>query len=112
MILRIWRTGVDPGRWREYAEFEREHSLPMFRAQPGCRGVLFVRLPQGVGAAACSFWDDQESIEALKSSATYQATVARLLATGLLTGDQTVEILEVAGGAIDILKELDEFGGR
>ena len=106
MLLRIWRTGVDPRRWDEYAQFEREHSLPMFRSQSGCRGVLFVRLPQGVGAAACSFWDDNKSIEALKSSPTYQATVTRLLSTGLLTGDQTVEVFEIAGGATDLPTEL------
>ena len=90
MLLRIWRTGVDPARWPEYEHFEQEYSLPMFRQQPGCRGVLFVRAGDGMGAAACSFWDDQQAIEQLRNSPTYQGTVARLLATGLLTGEQSV----------------------
>jgi heme-degrading monooxygenase HmoA len=103
MLLRIWRTGVDTHRWAEYARFEREHSLPMFRAQPGCRGVLFTRSPDGSGAAACSFWDDQTAIDRLATSAMYQATVARLMATGLLSGTQSVEVFEIAAGALDQL---------
>ncbi|MGE5803870.1 MAG: hypothetical protein ACM358_16625 [Gemmatimonadota bacterium] len=103
MLLRIWRTGVDPARWAEYARFEQEHSLPMFRQQSGCRGVLFGRLAGGSGAAACSFWDDQAAIEQLATSQTYKATVARLLATGLLAGSQSVEVFEIAGGAVELI---------
>ena len=90
MLLRIWRTGVDPQRWHEYARFEREHSLPMFRQQAGCYGVVFVRTSDGAGAAACTFWQDWGAIERLAQSHTYQATVTRLLDTGLLTGTQSV----------------------
>lgn len=109
MLLRIWRTGVDPHRWSEYARFEREHSLPMFRQQPGCRGVLFVRSSEGSGAAACSFWDDQEAIDQLAKSPTYQATVGRLRGTGLLTGTQSVEVFKVAGGALELLSGVEPF---
>jgi hypothetical protein len=41
LIVRIWRTGVDPDRALEYREFAQSRSLPMFRNQPGFRGVLF-----------------------------------------------------------------------
>ena len=109
MLLRIWRTGVDPTRWQEYARFEREHSLPMFRQQGGCRGVLFVRSADGYGAAACSFWDDKTSIERLHASPTYAATVARLMATGLLTGEQSVVLYEIAGGGLDALAGVQTF---
>jgi len=103
MLLRLWRTGVDPQRWPEYARFEREHSLPLFRQQAGCYGVVFVRTSDGAGAAACTLWQDWGAIERLAQSHTYQATVARLLDTGLLTGTQSVEVLEVATGALDAL---------
>lgn len=109
MLLRIWQTGVDPHRWHEYAQFEREHSLPMFRQQPGCRGVLFVRASGGSGAAACSFWDDRAAIEQLATSPTYQATVARLLGTGLLTGTQRVDVFEIDSGALDSLTGVERF---
>lgn len=109
MLLRIWRTGVDPNRWDEYARFEREHSAPMFRQQPGCRGVLFLRLDGDAGAAACSFWDRLKSIEALATSPSYRATVARLASTALLTGEQSVEVFAIASGALDALPGVDRF---
>ena len=101
MLLPIWRTGVDPQPWPEYARFEREHSLAMFREQAGCYGVVFVRTSDGSGAAACTFWQDRSASERLAQSRRYQATVARLLDSGLLTGTQSVEVLEVATGALD-----------
>lgn len=109
MLLRIWRTGVDPKRWSEYQRFEREHSLPMFRAQPGCCGVLFVRMADGSGAAACSFWDDQDAINRLATSPTYQATMRRIIASGFLTGSQSVEVFEVVTGALSTLPGVDRF---
>src|SRR5436853_145601 len=101
MLLRIWRTSVNPNRWQDYAQFERDHSLPMFRQERGCRGVLFVRTAEGSGAAACSFWDDREALDQLAQSPTYRMTVGRLLATGLLIGTQSVEVFNMAGGALD-----------
>jgi heme-degrading monooxygenase HmoA len=109
MLFRIWHTGVDPQRWPEYARFEREHSLPMFRQQAGCYGVVFVRTVDGSGAAACTFWQDRDAIERLATSRTYQATVARLQATGLLTGTQHVEVFDVATGALNPLPGLHPF---
>lgn len=99
MIIRIWRTAVDPGRRDEYREFEEQHSLPMFRRQAGFLGVLFLRSKQG--AAALTFWAGDEDVERLAQSPTYLATVERLERTGLLSGDQTVELFEVAGAHID-----------
>ena len=109
MLFRIWRTDVDPQRWPDYARFEREHSLPMFRQQPGCYGVLFVRMSDGSGAAACTFWEDRGAIDRLAKSPTYQATVARLLATGLLTGTQSVEVFDVATGGLTALPGVQHF---
>lgn len=94
MLLRIWRTGVDPARWDEYGQFEREYSAPMFREQPGCLGVFFVRLSASE-AAACTIWRIQADIDRLPTDRRYQATVARLEATGLLTGSQQVEVAPI-----------------
>jgi hypothetical protein len=40
MLFRIWRTGVKRERLKEYEEFERSYSLPMFERQEGCLGVV------------------------------------------------------------------------
>jgi hypothetical protein len=107
LILRIWRTGVDSTRWDAYAQFEREHSTPMFQSQPGCLAVFFVRL-SAVEAAACTLWQNQDAIDQLAGSSSYQRTVAQLQATGLLQGAQQVEVMPIVGGwlAIEQLQAL------
>ena len=52
MVARIWRTGVKPERFEEYERFARERSLPMFRAQRGFIGVLFMRQKRRPGSRA------------------------------------------------------------
>jgi heme-degrading monooxygenase HmoA len=62
----------------------------------GFRGVLFTR--DGADCAVLSLWEDRDAIAALAGSPVYQETVQRLVATGVLAGPQTVEVLEVHGG--------------
>jgi heme-degrading monooxygenase HmoA len=99
MVLRIWRTRVKHGRLNAYEEFERTYSLPMFERQEGCLGVFFLR--SGDGCAALSLWRSEKDIVALDSSPVYQQTVAKLTASGLLHGEQSVEVFDCTGGAID-----------
>ena len=99
MLVRIWRTSVDAARLAEYGEFERKRSLPMFREQRGLLGVLFLREADD-RAAALTFWEDEEAIQALATSPSYNRTVETLLATGLLRGEQSVEVFEVEGGEL------------
>jgi heme-degrading monooxygenase HmoA len=58
--------------------------------------VLFTR--DGADCAVLSLWEDRDAIAALAGSPVYQETVQRLVATGVLAGPQTVEVLEVHGG--------------
>ncbi len=95
-LVRIWRTNVDPLRVTEYERFAQDVSLPMFRAQQGFLGVLFAGA--GPPRAVLSFWKDQHAVDALASSPSYGETVARILATGMLAGETTTEILELHGG--------------
>ena len=99
MLVRIWRTGVDAARLAEYERFEREHSLPMFRAQRGLVGVLFLREAED-RAAALTIWEDEGALRELEASASYERTVERSLSTGLLKGEQTVEVFRVEGGQV------------
>jgi heme-degrading monooxygenase HmoA len=100
MIVRIWETGVAPGRLGEYLAFAEARSRAMFLAQPGCLGVLFLQA-DGDRHAACTFWRDRAAVAALEGSDHYRATTAVLAATGVLAGPQTVRVYEVEGGTMD-----------
>jgi heme-degrading monooxygenase HmoA len=89
VIVRIWRTRLDPTRLKEYEVFAERHSLPMLGAQRGFLGVLFA----GVGSerAVISLWEDAEAVAALDLPPTYRDTVARISATGFLVGSASVK---------------------
>ena len=91
MIIRIWRTSIVTGRAEEYAAFERERSVPMFREQDGCLGVLFVR-SGSVAAAAISFWRDHQAVEALADSRSYLGTVSDIKSSGLIGTERQVDV--------------------
>jgi heme-degrading monooxygenase HmoA len=97
VIVRIWRTGIDPTRAGEYERFAEERSLPMFRAQPGFRGVLFTTAADG-GRAVVSFWETERAVELLDRSESYRETASALGSSGILRGQQTVEVLIAHGG--------------
>jgi heme-degrading monooxygenase HmoA len=97
VIVRIWRTGIDPARADEYERFAQERSLPMFRAQPGFRGVLFTTAADG-DRAVISFWEDEQAVELLDRSESYRETASALGSSGILRGEQSVEVLDVGGG--------------
>ncbi len=104
MIARIWRTKVHSARETDHERSAREHSLPMFRMEPGCLGVLFLRTPED--RAVGSLWEDPSAVTALSTSPTYRETAQRLAASGVLTRTPTVEVFQVRGG------HLKGFGGE
>jgi heme-degrading monooxygenase HmoA len=101
VIARLWKTGIAPGRAEAYEAFARDVSLPMFHAQPGFLGVVMGRDvdrdpdPGTNRAWVLTLWQDQAAVDALAASPTYQATVAAILAAGLLAGEQTTEVSAV-----------------
>jgi heme-degrading monooxygenase HmoA len=97
VILRIWRARLDPTRIEEYRCFEQGRCLPMLRKQPGLLGVLFLR-EAGCGTVSITIWEDRGTVEALESSPSYRKTTHELAKSGLLGGEQSVEVLEVEGG--------------
>jgi heme-degrading monooxygenase HmoA len=94
MIVRTWRTGVHPDRSLDYDEFAHARSRVMFAHAHGCIGVFFTH-DSLEARAVITLWKSLEHIEALEHSAKYAETVAALMATGALTGSQTVELLHV-----------------
>ena len=99
MVARIWRTGVKPERFEEYERFARERSLPMFRAQRGFIGVLFMR-EKADRAAVLTLWEDEKEVEDLEVSPLYRQTVEAILGTDLLAREQSVELFKVHGGRV------------
>jgi heme-degrading monooxygenase HmoA len=101
MIARLWKTGLKAGRSTAYEAFARDISLPMFRQQDGFLGcVMSRREDEGL---VLTFWRDEAAVEALKRSPSYQATVERILAAGLLAGAQSTEVTDVHLLALDRL---------
>jgi heme-degrading monooxygenase HmoA len=101
MILRQWTTSIRVEAEDVSLAFARERSRAMFLSQPGCLGILFLRLPDG-RHAACSLWRDAEAIRALGSSASYRETADALQRTGALVGEPEVTVCDVEGGAVDL----------
>jgi heme-degrading monooxygenase HmoA len=110
MIARIWRTQVDSTRLEEYQRFAETYSLPMFRAQGGFLGVLFVGVESE--RAVISLWEDAEAAAALDSSPSYRETVARISAAGFLSGGSSVEVFEVHGGDLSRVRSPEIKSGQ
>jgi hypothetical protein len=100
MIIRIWTTGIVEGRESEYLQFAHVRSIPMFRQQPGCLGVLFGRA-DGRVHGVFSFWRSSPDVDALATSLTYRATAEALARSGVLAGTPSVTVYEAEGGVLD-----------
>jgi quinol monooxygenase YgiN len=98
MLVRIWRTRVDPTREEEYIRFTEEFSRPMFQQAPGCLTAVFLNRPPHFGAL--SYWTDDDALAAFLSSPIYLDTVRRLEETGLLTSQSKSEVFSVHGGFV------------
>jgi heme-degrading monooxygenase HmoA len=96
MIVRVWQVRVKENALAEYEENERNRSLPMFKEQPGCLGVLFLR-SMGM-CSALTFWSDRAAIEQLNSSKSYLDASRFYENSGMLEGEPTLQVFEVQGG--------------
>lgn len=65
----------------------------MFQQQEGCLGVSF--LVSGDEHLVVTLWRSPEDVDRLARSSSYTTTAAALSATGVLRGDQLVEVFEV-----------------
>ena len=99
MIGRLWTTRVDKTRIAEYEENENSRSTPMFRQQPGCLGVLFLRSDDN--CFALTLWKDRESVERLKTSDSYLEASEFYSNSGMLLGEPSLQIFEVKVGFLD-----------
>jgi hypothetical protein len=90
---------VRPERVNEYEQFATTRSLPMFRRQDGCLGVLFAE--EAADRIVITLWEGPEAVDRLAKSADYRQTVEALSSTGILEGEQSVRIYNVTGGFAD-----------
>lgn len=97
MIVRISRAKVDPSRMIEYERHENQ-SLFLLLKQKGFTSVLFAR--GGDECATIALWDDTQAVEVFVNSAPYVETQKKLRESGMLMGDESVELLEVKGGYV------------
>lgn len=67
MIIRVWTTGLVPGKRNDYLAFAKNHSLPMFKRQAGILGVN-VLLKEGK-SLLLTYW--KENIAAMEKSILY-----------------------------------------
>jgi len=96
MVARVWRSEFDPSRSKELERLETE-SLLMWNRQPGYEAVLFSRSEPNT-AVTMSFWVDRKSADALAESIDYIRSMKKLEGSGILSGPQTDEFLEMRGG--------------
>jgi len=99
MLVRVWRVDINEDKIKELEEFANTISLPMFKKQKGCLGVLFTKNTQE--AATITFWDRQESIEQLATSSSYQDVVRQIEESGILGGNHQSVTYQEYGGFID-----------
>jgi len=98
MLVRVWTVDIKKEKIKELEEFANTISLPMFRKQEGCLGVLFTKNSQE--ASTITFWENQESIDKLATSVSYQNVVKQIEESGILAGNHKSETYEEYGGFI------------
>jgi heme-degrading monooxygenase HmoA len=96
MVVRLWKTQVKKSALATYEENERNRSLPMFKEQPGCVGVLFLRSEDT--CFALTFWKDLDAVDQLKTSKSYLEASAFYELSGMLVGEPSLQLFEVKGG--------------
>lgn len=92
MIIRIWTTGLIPGRMHEYLEFADKYSIPMFKQQKGILGVnVLVKEDKSL---VLTYWKDIKDINAMENDLLYNQTVDKIRNAGFLKDPQQVEIYD------------------
>jgi len=91
MLQRVWRCTIDPDRASEYEDFARRISMPMFRRQRGYRGCIMAR--RDPHCEVLTLWDDEAAIQALDTSHSYNAAVAKIRIAGFVVEELGTTIL-------------------
>lgn len=99
MIVRIWKVGIQSGKKQALEKFAKEISLPMFRSQAGCLGVLFTYKDDI--CATVTLWNNQASINQLEQSSIYQEVVEKIENSGILEGNHETEVFYSYGGFLN-----------
>ena len=101
MLVRVWTVDIKKDKAKELEVFANSISLPMFREQDGCLGVLFTK--NSHEASTITFWDSQESIDKLATSVSYQDVVKQIEDSGILAGNHRRETYNEYGGFMEFI---------
>ena len=101
MLVRVWTVDIKKDKIKELEVFANSISLPMFRKQEGCLGVLFTK--NSHEASTITFWDSQESIDKLATSVSYQDVVKEIEDSGILAGNHRSETYKEYGGFMEFI---------
>jgi quinol monooxygenase YgiN len=104
MLVRTWRVKVRKERSTELEDYGRTVSLPLFKQQAGCLGVLFTRDENN--CAMISFWENEAAVERFKTSQSYKAAVQAIEDSEWLEDKPSVELAQSFGGFLDLDKVL------
>lgn len=99
LVMRTWRTLIDPGRSADYDAFAGEISWPMFERHDGFCGLVFAAAAVDERIVV-TFWRDRAAADALERSPDYRSVVQEIQATGILRLPQRVELLEVHASSL------------
>ncbi|HET9055501.1 MAG TPA: hypothetical protein VFN30_01510 [Chitinophagaceae bacterium] len=67
MLVRIWTTGIVPGKETEYLNFANEYFIPMFRKQAGLLNVNILIKPGK--SLVFTYWENEEDIVSMENNA-------------------------------------------
>jgi len=98
MIVRVWTTGYAPGRLDDLIAFAETRLQPFFRDHDGCLACFFTH--DDDEWRTITFWRDQAAVDGVKHSAVYRTMLDDLLASGILSGGQTVRKMKAVGGGL------------
>ncbi len=98
MLTRLWTTEFDVDRRSELERFANEISRPMFEQMAGFLGYIYA-VSDAIWLTQ-TFWESEADIEACEKSPVYLAVVDQLMSTGLVVGNQSTAIYQVAGSAL------------
>ncbi|GAC1658398.1 MAG: hypothetical protein NVS9B15_20070 [Acidobacteriaceae bacterium] len=99
MIVRMWRTAIDPAHRREFEHIEEEHLARLLEKQSGFGGVLF--LARDDEATVLTLWESRDAADAFNGSVAAQQLTEEVRAKGFFHGEPRVEVFEVIGGSFN-----------
>ncbi|MBA3595312.1 MAG: hypothetical protein H0W47_16215 [Polaromonas sp.] len=93
--LQLWTTDLATGFGARFDELAATDSVAFFKTVPGCVGAVFSRSEKK--GYVLTAWTDEASAAAASTSQAYGEAVQRIVKSGVMAGEQSLESLTVSG---------------